>query len=231
MKRSLFVSAVAALLLSSCSHTAPGPQNAVENPSAGPSATLQNPISFPLPDGSTVLATKKFSQTVSPGERASALLAAGAGTYAGNEVIAGTQASFSELEAWLHSLESKAPAGYRPQTQSSGVGSARQMANKHGIDFAVFRDSAKPKRAVLVIAIDPAVANRDLGPALQAVKRYQILPAALRGNIDATVKRHFGISIEQMTQAGSPLGVAMNAMSSFSDKNERAVVLVDAAKE
>ncbi|MDQ6779987.1 MAG: hypothetical protein M3Z37_02370 [Candidatus Eremiobacteraeota bacterium] len=230
-RRSWVVVLLAPLLLWSCSHSAPGPQGAENNPSPTASTALQNPIDFPLVQDSTVIATKKFSQTLSAGQRASGLLSAGAGTYDGNEVIAGSPESFSALQSWLRKMEAAPPPGYTHPADSSGVGSAHAMTSKRGVDFAVFRDAKNSKRAVLVLAIDPALANRDLGPALGLVKKYQMLPGALRGNIDGTIKRRTGISIEQLTQPGSPLALAMTAMGSFSDKNRRAVVLVDAAKQ
>jgi len=227
MKRSWLIFPIA-LLLWSCSHNAPSPQQAAR---PAPSATVENPINFSLPAGSVVIAAKKFSQTVTPDEHASSLLSSGAGTYAGNEVIAGTTMSFADLQSWLRKLESDSPKGYRFASESSGMTTVRDMVTKRGIDFAVFRDSENPKRALLLVAIDPATANRDLGPVLGLVKRYQVLPAALRGNIEDMVKRRSGISIDQMLQPGSPVGLAMNAMTDFTNKDQRAIVLVDAAKE
>lgn len=231
MKRSFLLVLVAPLVMWSCSHSAPGPQGAENNPSPTASTALQNPIDFPLAQNSTVVATKKFSQTLNAGQQQSGLLSSGAGTYDGNEVIAGSPESFSALQSWLRKMEAAPPAGYTHLAESSGVGSAHALASKRGVDFAVFRDAKNSKRAVLVVAIDPAVANRDLGPALGLVKKYQMLPSALRGNIDNTIKQRTGISIEQLTEPGSPLGIAMTAMGSFSDKNQRAVVVVDAAKQ
>jgi len=230
MKRSVLVFPVAAMLLWSCSHNAPGPRNATGAPSPEPSATLENLTNFPLFPSSTIIVTKKFSETVNPDQHAAPLLSQGAGTYGGNEVVAGTPASFVALESWLRTLETDPPKGYRRLAEPSSAEQVRAMVRKRGVDFAVFRDTANPKRSVLVVAIDPATANRDLGHALTLVKRYELLPEALRGNIDDMVKRRTGVSIEQILQPGSPIAVAMNTMSDFSDRNQRAVILIDAQK-
>lgn len=229
MKRWSIIVCCAVLALYSCGPRTSTPGGETTAPQA--SALLTNTTNFPLAANATILSSQKFSQTVAQGERTSGLLNSGAGTYSGDEVIAATPQSFAELQAWMHQLESAPPTGYRRQDEGASFSQVHDIAARRGIDFAVFRDSNDPKRAVLVVGLDPARADRTLRPVLSLVKRYQMLPEALRGNIDSTVKNRTGISVEQMLQPGSPFGVALNALSTVSDQNSRAVILVAAKKD
>ncbi|MBC5806642.1 MAG: hypothetical protein DLM53_04790 [Candidatus Eremiobacter antarcticus] len=233
MKRSFILSiclvAACVALSLGCSKQSTAPQQ--QAPQAAASGPLENPIHFPLYAGATVMAVKQFNQTVSAGQAGTGLLSSGAGTYGGNEVIAGSSASFGQLRAWVKQLEGAPPAGYSVQTIPGSMSSVKAVANKNGIDFALFRDAKDPKHGVLLVAMDPSRANEKLGPALSMLSKYQSLPSMLRENIDAGLKKRSGVSIEEITRAGSPLGVALNAMSDFRGNDRRAVLLVDAAKQ
>jgi hypothetical protein len=233
MKRSFIVSAcsIAACVALSlgCSKQSTAPHE--QGPQAAASGPLENPINFPLYAGATVMAVKQFNQTVTAQQAGTGVLSSGAGTYGGNEVIAGSPASFAQLQAWVKQLEGAPPAGYSVQSIRSGMSTVKDVANKNGIDFAIFRDAKNPNRGVLLVAMDPSRANEKLGPALSMLSKYQSLPSMLRENIDAGLKKRTGVSIEEITKPGSPLGVALNAMSDFRGNDRRAVLLLDAAKQ
>lgn len=234
MKRSFILSACSmaacvTLFSLGCSKQSTAPQR--EAPQAPASGPLENPIHFPLYAGATVMAVKAFNQTVSSAQAGTGVLSSGAGTYDGNEVIAGSPASFAQLQAWVKQLEGAPPAGYTVQSIRANMSSVKDVANKNGIDFAIFRDAKNPNHGVLLVAMDPSRANEKLGPALSLLSRYQSLPSMLRENIDAGLKKRTGVSIEEITKPGSPLGVALNAMSDFQGNDRRAVLLLDAAKQ
>jgi len=57
------------------------------------------------------------------------------------------------------------------------------------------------------------------------------LPAMLRGPIDSQLKTRVGMSATEMLDPGSPLGAALAAYNDVKSTDQRALVLVDAAKQ
>ncbi len=230
MKRALLVIAtLTAVALSACSKgtsVPAGSQGTTEATSAP-----QNTTNFPLLTGSTVLVSKGFSQTVTPGQNATGVMASGAGTYNGNEVIAGSDATLAQLESWLRENESKPPSGFVAVAIPANMASVHSVAVKNGMDFAIFHDSSNSKHGLIVVALDPQAAHNKLGPALFAVSKYQALPAPMKQQIDAQLKQRYGYTASQFVEAGSPLGSAAAAMSQFTDKNQRAIIIIDATKQ
>ncbi|MBC5824205.1 MAG: hypothetical protein GIW99_08990 [Candidatus Eremiobacteraeota bacterium] len=223
---------IALLLSAGCSHQGGSGQA----PQAHPTATiaLANQTGFPLPAGATVIAARSFSQTVSAGQAGRSPLTAGsAGTYAGQEVIARTPDSFSTAAAWLRGQAANPPAGIGYNAAAaSKTGNVQKMMNRDGLDYGVFQDrNGDKRRVILVIVMDPAAAKQKLGFALDMAARYRALPAALRGPLDAQVKDRTGFSIEEALAPESPTGIALSAIDQFAEKDQRAVILVDARRQ
>jgi hypothetical protein len=215
---------LAAVIVTSCSKsTTPGSQ-------ATPTTAPQNTTGFPLYEGSEVLASKEFSQTITSSQAGTGIMSSGAGTYAGNEVIAGSTAPLAQLETWLHQSETQPPSGFVAVSIPASMSSAHAIATKNGVDFAIFRDKTNGKRGLIIVAMDPTAVHNKLGPAIMLVSKYQALPQGLRQGIDSQLKQRYGYTASEFVQPGSPLGTAIGAMTEFQNKNERAIIIIDATK-
>lgn len=213
-----------ALIAASCAKsTAPSSE-------VSPTAAPQNTTGFPLYEGSEILASKEFSQTVTPSQAGTGIMASGAGTYAGTEVIAGSTAPLAQLEAWLHQNAKQPPTGFVAVAIPASMSSAYAIATKNGVDFAIFRDPKNANHGLIVVAMDPSAVHSKLGPAIALVSKYQALPQGLRQGIDSQLKTRYGYTASEFVQPGSPLGTAVGAMTEFQNKNERAIIIIDATK-
>jgi hypothetical protein len=225
MKHVFVLSVVlAAVIATSCSKTTtPGSE-------VTPTAAPQNTTGFPLYAGSEVLASKEFSQTITSSQAGTGIMSSGAGTYTGTEVIAGSTAPLAELEAWLHQNAKQPPSGFIAVAIPASMSSAYAIATKNGVDFAIFRDPKNGKHGLIVVAMDPSAVHSKLGPALTLVSKYQVLPQGMRQGIDTQLKARYGYTASEFVQPGSPLGTAVGAMTEFQNKNERAIIIIDATK-
>ncbi len=223
--------AAAIVSLSACSKgtSVPGTQ-ATEQPPT-PAANATNPTNFPLIEGASVIAAKPFTQTINSSQMGTGVFSNGSGTYSGDEVIAGSSASFADLENWLRQDEKQPPSGYTAVVVPSNMASIHRIAMKNGVDFAMFHDTSNSKRGLVVIAMDPATTNAKLGAVLGLFSKYQSLPQPLRNGIDSQLKQRFGYTAGEFVEPGSPLGSAVGALSDFKNKNERGVLIIDAAKQ
>lgn len=224
----LTIAMMSALVVTSCSKNASTPQQAAEAPAT---ETPQNTTHFPLYAGSVVFVSKGFSKTVQSGQNATGYMASGAGTYTGNEVIAGSNAPLSELEKWIHESETKPPSGFVMMPMPANMMTAHNVAMKNGMDFAIFKDASNPKHGLVVVAFDPVVADKRLGPALLAVSKYQSLPGPMKQAIDNQLRQRFGYAASDFVEPGSPLGSAASALTQFKNQNQRGIVIVEATKQ
>jgi hypothetical protein len=229
-KATVVVLLATALAIGACSKNSSAGTEA-NPPAPTPAAQATNPTNFPLVTGAMVIAARPFTQTVTTAQMATGAFAAGSGTYSGNEVIAGSNASFQDLQNWLRQSEKKPPSGYTAVVIPASMASIHAIAVKNGMDFALFRDAANPKHGLVVVAMDPNAANAKLGPAIGLVSRYESLPQALRSGIDTQLKNRYGYTASEFVEPGSPLGSAVGALSDFRNKNERGIIILDAAKQ
>lgn len=201
----------------------------------GASPAPTNPIAFPLFDGSQVLSTREWHETISarPGEGDSAVLTQGAGRYDGHDVVAGTQALMPSLETWLHDLQQNPPPGYTVALQGDQVEAVRTHMRDLGIDFAVFEGPAVngKRHGVAVLAVDPQTLDAKAGPMLGMVSKFKLLPPPLRDSIDAQARKEMGMSISEATNPDTPIGAAVGALDQLRDFGGRGVVLIDAVKQ
>jgi hypothetical protein len=105
------------------------------------------------------------------------------------------------------------------------------VAIKNGMDFALFKDANNPKHGLVVMAFDPQLANKKLGPALLAVTKYQTLPGPMKQAIDTQLRQRFGYGASDFVEPGSPLGSAASALTQFKQQNQRGIVIVEATKQ
>lgn len=222
-----FIVATLAALLAGCGG---GSQHAAQTITQSGPAT--NPIDFPLASDSRVLVAKAFKQDIHTTNSSNdTVMKEGNGMYVGNEVIAGSPASFDALQAWLKAQYAKPPAGYR---QSSDVHASQQdeTARSFGVDGRDFETTQSGKKvSLIVVVMDPAKVTGRLGPVLTLIRRYRDMPEFMRSPIDKQVKDQTGYSVSDMLQPDSPLGLALDALGEFSHTNERAILMLNAHKQ
>lgn len=230
MKRGLAI--VAAVLLAACSHGGSSSTGSSEANSPAPAAT--NSTDFPLYTGSTVLASKEWTQSVTStgASMDKNVFGQGAGTYHGHEVIAHTAASMPELRQWLDGIVKTPPSGYEVAVTGSGVEEARNRAQAAGLDFDAFEKTVDGKKhGIVVVAVDPQLLQSKAGPMLGFISKYKMLPQSLRDPIDAQAKERTGFSISEALSPDTPLGAALGALDQLRASGDRGVVLIDAAKQ
>ena len=189
----------------------------------GASVALTNPTDFPLEAGAKILDVKPFQQTVTATSTQSSALSRGAGTYAGNEVLAESTESAAQLRAWLSGVEAKPPTGYTYMPQSKSL-------TKYGISYGAFKKS-DGNRGVVVVVMDPAQVKQQLGLVISLVDKYRALPASLRDPIDNQVKSKAGFSATEALDPSAPLGMTIGALRELQSSGQRAIIMVDASKK
>ena len=198
------------------------------------SGPLHNPIDFPLYPGSALLSTHSFTQVINADTSSggSSIFSSGNGTYNGQEVIASSNAAFSDLSTWVDRVNTTPPAGYKA-VESGANPNEHVQAQRYGIDYAVFskKDSDNKTHGLLVIVMDPQVVNLRLGVVLHMIARYRALPDVMRAPIDNEAKARIGMTITEATQPDSPVGAALAALDEFEHKDSRGIVMLDAAKK
>ncbi len=237
MRSSAFIALIAALTLAACSGNSDGNSGsagAQSGASAAPAAAPTNPTDFPLYVGSQVVAAKDFTKKLdaSSVNVGGGAFSQGSGTYAGHQTIAKTDATMADLSAWLTATSKTPPQGYSVPSQSAALAQARAKAVSFGVDFAPFvKDQNGTKVGFLVIAMDPEMLGRKLGPAIGLLENFRSMPEMMRGPIDKQVQARIGITATQALDPASPLGAALAAYDDVKSSNDRAVVVVDASKQ
>jgi hypothetical protein len=226
MQNRAFIALASALLLGAgCT----AQQNA--NQSASPAPALRNPLDFALYPGAGVVSTHAFTQKVIvQNPQNGSIFEAGSGTYSGHEVIAASDASFSQLSSWVDRLSGSPPKGYTAVENGQNP-QAQTQAQQYGLNYATFKKKeGSHTRGVLVIVMDPQRVNAKFGRILGMIAKYRALPEIMRAPIDNEAKARIGMSITEATQPDSPIGAALAALDQFQHKNARGIVVVDAVK-
>lgn len=195
-------------------------------------SVLKNTTGFPLYPHASIVSTHSFTQNVRIADAAgnSSVFANGNGTYSGNEVIASTSASFADLSQWVDGMAGTPPQGYQAVANGRNPSEAQQ-ARQYGLDYATFerRENGKT-HGVLVIVMDPQRVNERFGRVLGMIAKYRALPEVMRAPIDNAAKARIGMTLTQATQPDSPIGAALSALTAFEHKDDRGIVVIDAAK-
>jgi hypothetical protein len=155
----------------------------------------------------------------------------GSHAASGEEVIAESPASFTQLSDWVHQQSASPPAGYTVAASGSSVDEARTRGEKLGVDFQVFSHDVDGKpHALVVVAIDPAVFEAKAGPILDLAGKYTMLPSGMREPIDAQAKERTGFTVSEALDASTPIGAALAAARQLRDSGQRGIVLIDGRK-
>lgn len=222
---------VAIVLLAACSKSTESTQSTSQ---VTPAPVGTNSTGFPLYEGSTVIANRDWTQTVSSSATSGGkgMFSQGAGTYAGKDVIAHTPATVAQLRTWLDGMEKTPPTGYATTPASAGITQARSRSQAFGFDFDVFQKDENGKlHHLVVIAIDPTVMESKAAPMLGFINRYKMLPQSLRDPIDAQAKARTGFSISEALSPDTPIGASLGSLDQLRQSGERGIVIVDAAKQ
>ena len=193
-----------------------------------------DPIAFPLYDGSTLIAVRNFTQTVDTSKLTAdtGVFATGSGTYAGHQVIAGSDASSEQLQEWLDGERMNPPPGFADAPLNGDMDEALAQARSYGIDFAMFTQTDRGRtRGLLVLTMDPTLLDARIGAAMGVIDRYRSLPAILRDPVDSQLKTQFGMTGTQLLDPNAPLGAALSAYDDVKATHQRAIVLIDAQKQ
>ena len=167
-----------------------------------------------------------------PGIADSAVLAQGAGSYDGHDVVAGSQAYMPTLESWLESLRADPPAGYRLAMSGNGVDVLRMHMRQLGVDFIAFEGTSAGKlHGVVAMVVDPQTLDEKAGPLLGILGRFKHIPRTLRDPIDAQARKQTGFSLTEATNPDTPIGAAVAALDELRDYGGRGIVLIDAVKQ
>lgn len=207
-------------LLAACSQS---------NTTVRPSPTPTNPIAFPLFEPSTVIVAREWHETVSA-SAAEGAFKEGAGIYTGHEVIAESSATIAQLEAWIHTLESKPPQGYTAAV-TGNVSETRANLHAYGIDLTALEHEVNGKQhGIFVLAIDPVTLDAKAGPMLGMIQKYRGLPQFLRDPLDQQVKKSAGFTLSDALSPTTPIGAALGALDQLRASKQRGIVLIDATK-
>ncbi len=226
MQKRIAIALAAVLLAAGCS----GQQNANQGGQTPP-PSVHNTLDFPLYPNASVVSSHAFTQNVQAvTQSGQSIFEGGNGTYSGHEVIASSNAPFSQLSSWLDHLVSSPPDGYTP-VETGQNPQARTQALQYGLDYATFKKKdGTHSRGLLVIVMDPQRVNERFGRILGMIAKYRALPDVMRAPIDNEAKARIGMTITEATQPDSPIGAALAALDQFQHKNARGIVMLDAVK-
>lgn len=214
-----------------CACTGGGGQSSSQTNATAGAPPLKNTTTFPLYGGAKVVGSRTFTQTVQT-NGSSSVFSAGSGTYSGSQVIASSAATFAALSSWIAQLAQNPPPGYRSVERAANNPNERAQAENFGIDYGTFTHDAGGKtHGVLVVVMDPQRVNRRFGAVLGLIAKYRSLPAIMRGPIDDEAKSRIGMTLTQVTDPGSPVGGALDALDQFQHTNARGIILIDAVKK
>lgn len=194
-------------------------------------SNVTNPSSFPLYQPSSVVSVAPFDQkTMAQAINARAQQTGRQVTpYKGNEVLAATSAPLSELKTWVDSLRKAPPENLKVASGAKVTGENTKLLNDWGADVVTFENGSG--RNVVVMVMDPQKVQAKMGLALGLIDKYQALPAMVRTPIDEKAKAQFGVSVSEMLDKSSPVGLFVGAVRDPALSGKRAIVLLDATKE
>ena len=86
-------------------------------------------------------------------------------------------------------------------------------------------------RVVLVMIMDPKAVADDLGPTMDLMDQYDKLPALMRGGIDEVIKKNTGMSISDLMNTNTPMGMIVYAARNYKTEDTRAIILIDAVRQ
>jgi hypothetical protein len=169
--------------------------------------------------------------------------------FMGVQELIKTSATLDDLNAWLQKLVQSPPqdlsatdntaarestSSPAPDSSSSpGPGVNQQFVDMLKVFGLVPSEfwSKDRGRVVMLIIMDPKRVADHLGPTLAVLDQYDKMPGFMRGGIDATVKKQTGISISDLMNTNTPMGMIVYAARTYKTEDTRVIILVDAQRQ
>lgn len=223
----------------------------------GPSGGGQPASTFPMYSPSTVVTVGKYDDSAEVTNFGSNFFDMSAPDeykpFMGTQELIKTSATLDELDAWLKKQVQSPPqdlsatdntvareVGSSPDVSPSPASSSSpasgeneqfvQMLKVFGLVPSEFW-SKDHTRAVMLIIMDPKRVADHMGATLDVLDQYDKMPAFLRGGIDATVKKQTGISVSDLMNTNTPMGMIVYAARNYKKEDSRAIILVDAQRQ
>lgn len=215
---------------------------------------------FPLISPNTVVTVGKYDDSPEIEKLGSNMFGEGQDQYKpyiGSQELIKTSASLEDLRKWLHGLvvtppqdliptaataerETEAAAANASATPASGATAAPSPSATGDPFTAAFQTfglvpagffTKDRGRVVLVMIMDPKAVADHLGPTMDLMDQYDKLPAMMRGGIDEVIKKNTGMSISDLMNTNTPMGMIVYAARNYKTEDTRAIILVDAVRQ
>ncbi|HEY7982497.1 MAG TPA: hypothetical protein VID19_13575 [Candidatus Eremiobacteraceae bacterium] len=221
---------IIAMLLAGCS----------KGVSQGGSPPGQPQSTFPVYSPSTVFTVGKYDDSIDVTKFGSSFFGEGPDTYKpfiGSQELIKTGASMEQLDTWLVALLKSPPQDLAPDQAAVQAPSSAAKDNPFRVSLKMFglvpsEYWAKDRsRVVTLIVFDPKKVADHMGPAIEVLDQYDKVPAIFRGALDATLKKQVGLSVSDLTDPSTPMGMIVYAARNWRSEDTRAIVLIDAARQ
>jgi hypothetical protein len=214
---------------------------------------------FPIISPNTVVTVGKYDDSPEIEKLGSNMFGEGQDQYKpyiGSQELIKTSASLEDLRKWLHQVVTSPPPDLIPtdattfrdneangtSATASPAASATASPSSAAADpfvntFQAFglvpagfftKDRG---RVVLVMIMDPKAVADHLGPTMDLMDQYDKLPAMMRGGIDEVIKKNTGMSISDLMNTNTPMGMIVYAARNYKTEDTRAIILVDAVRQ
>jgi hypothetical protein len=193
-------------------------------------AAVENPSDFPLyPHSSVVEVVPVNSAQMFAAIKASDSHADLPSNFRGHEVIAETNASMTQLGAWLHTLKASPPRGlHKVSDKNTNI---NLNNGDRDIALGAHFETAGGTRSVYVVVADPKRLHDQLGPVFAMIDNYNAVPGVLRGPIDDQAKKQVGYSVSEMLDAKSPVGAIIATLERMQSTDRRAILVIDESRQ
>jgi hypothetical protein len=200
----------------------------------------QTQSTFPLYSPSTVATVGKYDDSEEVTKLGSSFFGTGPDAYKpfiGAQELIKTGASLEQLDAWLVAITKSPPQDLSANDGAAQAPNGSAKDNPFRVSLKVFGLvpsefwSKDRGRVVTLIIFDPKKVADHMGPALEVLDQYDKVPGMLRGALDATLKKQVGLSVSDLTDTGTPMGMIVYAARNWKGEDTRAIVLIDATRQ
>lgn len=207
--------------------------------SQGGPTGAQTQSTFPLYSPSTVTTVGKYDDSEEVTKLGSSFFGEGPDAYKpfiGSQELIKSSASLEQLDAWLVALMKSHPqALYASQTAEQQTSAAKDNPFRDALRvFGLVPSEFWSKdrgRVVTLIIFDPKKVADHMGPTMAVLDQYDKVPVVFRGALDATLKKQVGLSVSDLTNTSTPMGMIVYAARNWKDEDTRAIVLIDATRQ
>jgi hypothetical protein len=199
----------------------------------------QSQSTFPLYSPSAVTTVGKYDDSQEVTKLGSSFFGEGPDAYKpfiGSQELIKSSASLEQLDAWLVSLMRSHPQElYASQAADRESGAAKDNPFRDALRvFGLVPSEFWSKdrgRVVTLIVFDPKKVAQHMATAITVLDQYEKVPGVFRGALDATIKKQAGLSVSDLTDTSTPMGMIVYAARNWKDEDARAIVLIDATRQ